>query len=277
MRLWQKIAIPMILVAALAAGFAEFVLDIRTPKSDLQAVHSIRSSSTFRMADLDRRSDEMKKVHGPNADTMIGPDAGHIEVKSDGKVVETGYMRGRFAGVTGLIAVGSRELTAAIFPFDFGPNHKPSDSRHTLTGELKARLRNVPAARQFLKFEMADWDIGDCANPEAGEIGLGSYAALMGFQKGAACIFLWKGRRPASMLININVAEGNPLLWPFVPWLCRVLTTAALDRAVSSGKPPPDYATCILVDRANPERSNGRYSTRIYEVREGRKLLLIRG
>lgn len=250
-----------------AAAYCEFVLDIRTPHSKLRKVNSVASSFGYLMVDLEKNSKDMQKVYGPKAGAAIGP-GGALETRVDGKTIHTEYVKGTFGGVDGFIGVATTPTDVAIFPFDLAPDKDPRASRYSLTNMIKARLKNAPAAQSYLNFTMQDWDDGDCVKPKVGEIGLGALGAPLTFSTGIACVVSWKGTKSSSMLIDVNVAENNPFVRLFVPWLCRRFATAALDKLVSTGAQVPDYAACVLVDRYVAGRS--KLSVDVFEVRPGR-------
>jgi hypothetical protein len=273
MRSWFKIVIAVVVLGVLAgAAFSEFVLDIRTTHSTLRKLHSVQSSFGYLMADLEKNSKDMQKTYGPKAGAAIGP-GGALETRVDGKKVRTEYVKGTFGTANGFIGVAVTDTDVAIFPFDLGPNNDPRASRNSLTDMIKARWKNRPAAQSYLNFTMQDWDDGDCVKPKVGEIGLGPLGEPLSFLNGVACVVIWKRNHPSSMMIGVNVAENNPFLRLFVPWLCRRLTMAALDKLVSAGAQVPDYAACVFVDRYFAGQT--KLSVDVFEVKPGRRLARI--
>jgi hypothetical protein len=270
-----KIAVVFLAAGAFAgAVFCELVLDVRTPASTLESRHMVSSSAGFDLAEVKRRSLELQQIYGADAHTTIGPQ-GLLTTKLDNKVVHTESMPGNFAEVYGLFAVGSRELRAAIFPYELGPDQDPKSSRHSLTRELKSALRNSPGAQRFVQFEDSDWDLGPCTKSAASELGLGPLGDWLGFKNGVACVIKWMGSRPATMLINVSVAQGNPLLRPFISWLCRTTTATTLDRVAPPGSSAPDYAACIFINRSKQNIGRQFIFVRTYEIRSDRKFALI--
>jgi hypothetical protein len=264
-----------VLGALAAAAFCEFVLDIRTPRSSLREIHSISTGAGYLIADVRRRAEELKKIYGPAESTPLGP-GGKFEFIIGGKAVHTEYLKGEFSDAAGIIGVITPDKETVIFPFNLGPKMDLRDSRNVPAASLKARLRDAPGAQRYLDFTPNDWSLGDCINPPAGEIGLGSLGAPLTFLDGVACITLRNSPQPASMMITVNVIEDNAWLGLSFRWLCRRVATVALDKLVREQTRPPDYAACVFVDR---HRTGAKRSIAVqaYEVRPDRSLARIGG
>lgn len=66
MRWWLKVLIPIVAIGVIAAAtYAELVLDIRAPRSNLTVFARLTGSSSFLISDVNRRSKELKSTIRP--------------------------------------------------------------------------------------------------------------------------------------------------------------------------------------------------------------------
>ena len=99
MRSWLKILIPIVAIGIVAAAiYAELVLDIRAPRSNLTVFASLAGSSSFLISDVNRRSKELNQRFGNGAKTKIAT-GGELITRIDGKVVKPlPLLRGEHGG-----------------------------------------------------------------------------------------------------------------------------------------------------------------------------------
>lgn len=145
----------------------------------------------------------------------------------------------------------------------------PNFSGVSKANRLQERFENFP--KKFLAFSDDDVSLDSCQAPERPVFGIGLLAKWLPIQSQAFCLAHWKGPRPASMLISVTSANGDPWMRPFACWICRSMTLANLRRLASSDHQLPTYAACVLVDRADRRRSRDAHETFesvVYEIRD---------
>ena len=231
MRVWLALGA----AAAIAtAGFAEFVLDIRTPRSGLTAAGALAAIISFPTGE----SDPPKKL----------------------------------AGMYGLFVVNPHGDVEQLFPFSIVPGNAGSSALRPNFGQLRDRFEvGFPASPKAYDAGPTE---NSCAARPAAELGLGRLTALLRLRSQSYCVVRWggalPGARPGVMLVSITLADADPWMRPFARRICRTLTETAL--ASLGNAPRPDYAACVLVDRPGrirPGDAQDTYKTVVYEVRDG--------
>jgi hypothetical protein len=275
MRLGSKLALAAA-VATLTAvlAHAELVLDVRTPRSDLVEAGALSSGISILMGDYHKAEEAMQAKYGPSAKTLLQLPGAKLTTVVDGKVVEEGTVRFKFAKVLGLFAIGPRGHIETRFPFDLDPRELPRAGDHSApSGGVKSRFANQLPAK-YLDFDDRDATTDTCiglSQPDWGTAG-----TLLRLESGTFCVVYWRGSHPASMLIGVALAPGDPWLRPFARRICRGLTALALERvAAIDREPPPDYAACVLVDRPQRSGASETLTAHVYEVRRDATLALI--
>jgi hypothetical protein len=270
MRLRWKVLIVAVLVVA--AVWAEFVRDIRTPRASLVEIHALGTSVSIQMDDIHRVGEVMKKKYGPDAETVLVTRPPRMITRVGDKVVEEAKAPGQFLDVRGLFVVGPRGRRGSTFPFEIDPRKPPEPGRK---GEPSARSLKSRFGKEFpdkyLDFDDRDAVTDRCIASSAAD--LGTFGKLLQIQSGTSCIVFWRAEPSASMLVSVVLANGDPWMRPFTRRLCRWLMSAALARvAAADREPAPDYAACILVDR--PERTGAAETLEayVYEVRRDSSL-----
>ena len=270
MRVWAKL---VVLVAAAGAligvGYAELVLDIRTPRSNLQKASALGASALLNMDEYNKKVEKMKNTYGDRAEVALQPSTGGVTVTLDGKVIEEWHITRNFGGMYGIFVVIVPGGTESLFSFDSEPGNIPSGQPPT-SDRLRARFPNFPG--KFLSFFDDEWTRDSCATPAVRDVGFGPLGVWLGLQSQTYCIEHWKSARPASMLIVVTRAEGDPWMRPFARWLCARTTGAALRKLASVGTVLPDYASCVLVDRperTGPTGAQTAFTSDVYEIRDG--------
>ncbi len=266
MRLRWKLTIVAVLLA-IAALYGEFVLDLRIARANLLKLQAISTNISVETADIHRVAEAMRKKYGPDTETVLQTKPARLIARVNGKVVAEEPPRHQFADALGMFVVGPPGHRDSTFPFDIDPRKVP-----------KLIQQNEPSAR-FLKsrygkeapdkyFDFDDRDVlhDSCMAMTPDE--LGWPGKLLRFQSGTFCLQFWKGREPASMLIGVALADGDPWMRPFTRRICRWLTSRALARlARADGEPPPDYAACVLVDRPQRSGATETLMAHVYQVR----------
>jgi hypothetical protein len=272
----RKLLIVAAAVAAIAAtAFSELVLDIRTPRASLVELHAVTTSVAIMMADYDRAVEAMKTKYGPDAETAIESHPPRMITRVKGKVVEENRSPGRFSDARGLFVIGPRGRLESTFPFQIDPRELPAPDRQ---GEpsvkyLKSRFENKFPAKYF-EFDDRDAVTDTCITMSPAD--LGWVGRQLNFQSGTFCVIFWKGVSPASMLIGVALADGDPWMRPFTRRICRHLTTIALKRVAATDRDaPPDYAACLLVDRPNRSGANETLQVHTFEVRRDATLAYV--
>jgi hypothetical protein len=273
MRLWLKSLVSLGLLCAIAAvAYAELVLDIRSARSSLAMSAKLNGSSTYSIADINRKSEELNQKYGDGAKTVIGS-GGKLTTRIGGEVVHEEIMKGTLASVTGIILAGPQQVAdPSEFPFDLGSDNDVAFASRGLASSLKHQFAGDLPAR-FFAFDDSEFAIGDCFGLSASDLGLGPIGQLLRLKNSRSCEVSWKGSRPASMLISLNIADGDPWMRPFSSRICRLIAVAALKKTAVSKLNQPDYASCILADRPDRIGARNSLSLRIYEVGLGGTLL----
>jgi hypothetical protein len=176
----------------------------------------------------------------------------------------------------GLFVIGPPGRVESTFTFQIDPHMQPKSGTVGEPGVryLKSRFGNKLPAK-YLAFSDRDSVTGRCITITATD--LGWPGLLLRLQSGAFCVVFWKGSSPGSMLIGVTLGDGDPWMRPFSRRICRWLTTVALTRLVTTdGKPPPDYAACLLVDRPNRSGTAEALNQHVYEVHRDSTLAYVR-
>jgi hypothetical protein len=270
MRLWLKIGVLLAVMCLLAAAsYAELVLDIRSPRSALAVSANISSSSTYLIADINRRSQQLNQKYGDAAKTSIGA-GGKLTTRVDDQVVHEETVKGALAAVTGVILVGPEKVAdPSEFPFDLSFDDKLASASRGLAGSLKHHFGGALPAR-FLAFDDSAYTLGACFNLSTSDFG--QVGQMLRFKNSRSCEISWKKTRPASMLVSLNVADGDPWMRPFSRRICRYVLSIALERVALTKQHKPDYASCILADRPDRVGAKSAIALHDYEVGAGRML-----
>jgi hypothetical protein len=257
-------------VAALAAAYAELVLDVRTPRANLVQRTALGASASLSLKEYNKKLAEMRSAYGEErVDLTLETSTGHVTVSLDGRIIEEWDIEREFGGIYGLFVVGAHSLPQSTFPFALNPGtppfgHEPNIER--LRGHFEGIL---PAGN--LAFRDEDWSRDACASPTWSELGLGRLAQWLHLQSQTFCVVHWNGVAAASMLISVTLADGDPWMRPFARRLCGLLTVAALEKLAAGGNRRPDYAACVLVDRPHrtgPTGTQHAFTSAVYEVRK---------
>ena len=276
MRLQLKLLIVAAAVAALAAtALGELVFDIRTPRASLAEVHAITTSIDIRMADVNRVGEAMKTKYGPDAETVLETRPPRIVTRVNDEVVAEEKAPGQFSDARGLFVIGPRGHLESTFPFQINPRERPAFGKQ---GEpsvqyLKSRFENKLPAK-YLAFDDRDAVTDTCITMSPAD--LAWLGGQLNFRSGTFCVVFWKGASPASMLIGVALAGGDPWMRPFSRRICRSLAAMALARVAATDRAaPPDYAACLLVDRPNRSGAAETLQVHTYEVRRDASLAYV--
>ena len=261
------VAVTLLVVGTILWLTSELVADIRAPRSLLAKKQAIEASLSVRTADFHRAEEDIKRKWGPHAQTSIGA-SGVLTTTVGGKVVQQSSLPAQFYDASGIIVVGLPGQLQSTFPFHIDPHKDPdeaADSSEPLTA-LKKRLG--------IDFNDDDAPAGTCVALSPSD--LGRLSTLLQFETGTFCVVYWRGASPASMLIGVVLARGDPWMRPFSERLCRSLTPIGLLRVAEvDHTPPPDYAGCVLVDRPDRSEVGQILRAHVYEVRRDSTLALI--
>jgi hypothetical protein len=267
MRLRWKLTLAAGMVAAMAAvGYAELVADIRAPRSSLTKKQAIEAGLAVRTADFERAQEDMKRKWGARAQTSVEA-LGVLTTTVDGKLVQRSNLPAEFYDASGVFVIGPPGQLESTFPFHIDPHKEPdeAESSEPLTA-LKRRLG--------VAFNDDDAIVDTCVALSASD--LGRLATLLRLEIGKFCVVYWRGASPASMLIGVMLAHGDPWMRPFSERICRSLTSIALRRIADvDGTPPPEYAGCVLVDRPDRSEVGEMLQAHVYEVRRDSTLARI--
>jgi hypothetical protein len=255
---------------AVLAAYAEWVMDIRSPHSDLSVVRALGASAHLSMVKYNKKVEQMRNAYGDRAHVILEASTGKTTVTLDDRTIEESQIVRQFGGMYGVFVVKARDVNVSIFPFALDPGEIPSDHEPNIA-RLQSRFEKGLVAG-YLTFNDTDWTRDSCAAPPVSDLGFGSLAALLRLKSGTFCLVNWKGPRPGSMLIGVARAEGDPWMRPFARWICRKLTAAALDKLSSRDRKMPTYAACVMVDRPDRTGSPGAqdaFTSIVYEVQDG--------
>ena len=275
MRLRTKAALAAaVAVATAGLCYAELVLDLRTPRSNLAQVQALASHISIQMADYHRKIEAMKVKHGPDAQTTLHTPGARFTTVVDGVLVEEGRLPFEFNSVTGLFAIGPRGRIETRFPFQLDPRKLPTaHEREAPASAAKSRFaKELPA--KYLDFDSHDAITDTCTG--LSRLDAPVLGALVPLEAATFCVIHWKGAQRASMLVGVALAPGDPWLRPFTRRICRGLTAIAIQRIGEIDRePPPDYAACVLVDRPTRTGASETLTAHVYEVRRDATLALI--
>jgi hypothetical protein len=266
MRFPTKLAIA--LGAATIVAYAELVVDIRTPVSDLSQTHALGASASLSLSEYNQKVAQFHQRYGDRAHVILETSSGKVRVELDGKAIEEWQIERQFAGIYGMFVVSGPAERENIFPFDIEPGKIPEGQEPNI-----ARLRSHFEAKlpaKDLDFGNEDWARGFCAVPPLPEIGFGQFANWLHIRSETFCVVHWNGAGGGSMSVSVTLADGNPWMRPFSRRLCRAITETALTKLATSGRERPNYAACVLVDRPDRTGSTGAqtaFTSEVYEVR----------
>lgn len=268
---WIKYLLAIVALVLIAA-YGEFVVDFWGPRSKLKSQNALAAITSTSYGDRDGKIKEARAKYGDRvrADDQVpaGTFDGKWTITLDGRVIDEGPILVKLAGMYGLFAVTSEGATEGIFSFSIALG-RADLSRPATVKVLRDRFENLPA--KFLAFADIDLAIDSCAVPPISELGFGSIGALLGMQAQTYCVVHWKGMHPSSMLISVTLANADPWMRPFTRWICRSMTSATLRNLASSGRQPPTYAACILVDRPGrrrPRDAHDTFQSVVYEIQD---------
>jgi hypothetical protein len=255
------------LVLVGAAAYAELVLDIRVPRSTLIYSSAYGANTAYALDEYNKLSKKMHAQYGARAETALEIPPGRITVTVDGRISEQHRLRSRFSDAIGLIAFAPSLERKVIFPFRLEPGRHADRHGLKLADTLKKRFeKSLPA--WMLAFTDRDWKIDTCVT--LGPDRFGWAGRILRYRRGVACIVVWLGNLPhASMLISVNIADGDPWMRPITRRVCRLITEVALDRLSGDGERPPNYAACLLADRPGRKGAKQVLAEQVYEVRSG--------
>jgi hypothetical protein len=259
------VAIAVAVAAGAAAlGYAELVLDFRTPRSSLSRVYALSSSVSVQMADYHRVEEAMKAKYGPDAHTVLQTRPARVTTTVDGVTVEENTI-GEFSKVMGLFAIGPPGRIETRFPFDLNPRKVPAANEHAAYGgAVKSRFREELPAK-YLDFNDRDAVTDTCTGLSGTDSTV--FGPLTRLESATFCVVYWRGEQASSMLVGVALAPGDPWLRPFARRICRGLTALALKRIGEIDRQaPPDYAACILVDRPKRSGASETLISYVYEV-----------
>lgn len=268
---WKMMIVAGAVAGAAAAAYGELVLDIRTPRASVAEVHAIGTNLSFQVSQLSAASEAAKKKYGPGAETVLTTKPPQLVTRVDGKVVEQ-HRTGQFSDAMGVFVIGQPGRLESIFPFTIDPRDKLAriKSAQPNARSLKSRFeKQFPV--KYLEFDDRDAMTDKCIALSPADLGWAGQP--LRFQNAIFCVMFWKGASPASMLIGVALAEGDPWIRPFSRRICRGLTDLVLARLGETDRePPPDYAACLLVDR--PDRSGAAETLQehVYKVRRNATL-----
>jgi hypothetical protein len=267
MRVATKLAIA--LGAAAIVAYAELVLDIRTPRSDLPETHALGASAFLQMSEYNEKVAEFRQRYGDRAQLFLETSSGKVHVELDGKVIEEWQVERQFASIYGMFIVGGRAERESVFPFDIEPGKIPQGQEPNIA-RLKGHFATT-LPEGDLDFGGQDWEREYCAVPPLSEIGFGPFANWLHIRSQTFCVVHWKGAGGGSMAVSVTLADGDPWMRPFSRRLCRVITETTLANLVASGHERPTYAACVLVDRPDrtgPTGAQTAFTSEAYEVRD---------
>ena len=226
--------------------YAEFVSDWRTARSDGNARFALSVTHSLSLVSYNQLLAENKRRYGDRAETNMDLQTGVIEVKLDGRVIETRAEGKTLEGAQGIFVIGTEDKVGARFPFHIDFKSDFSDPTRSMVLFLKQRYKKAP--REWFEFSDADWTIDRCAALPKG-FGLGILGKALDLHEGTSCVVSWNGQEPSSMLVAVGRADGDPWMRPFARRLCREMVDSALERFNPDEAGSPKYAACILADR----------------------------
>lgn len=253
------------LSVAVAAIYAEFVLDARMPHSKLSVRGALSTNITYSLVRAQEHMEEMQQRYGKDAQVAVTFPGGRVTVEVNGKVIEERQVNPKFAEVLGLFVVRGEAGHVEKFPFQIAPWQELDRINRSLAEPIKTRFVDV-LSDQTLAFSDQDWSIDRCATLTTETI---FSPTLLRYRGGTVCLVTWAATQ-GKMLISVSLAEGDPWMRPFSRRVCRMITEAAIGQMVAGSAPLPNYVSCILADR--PDRSGAQeiLSDHIYLMRDGR-------
>jgi hypothetical protein len=247
-------------VVAGAAAYAELVLDIRTRASNQTYVTAVGLHVATSLVRYNEIREEMRAKHGDRADVSLSIPDGPLTVRVDGILVYEAAQPSELEAVVGFIAPGEHGAYGPRFPFLIEPG-KTTAPPAGFTARMRAEFSSAAPA-DLLRFADADWRLGEC-RPLGLHLGLGRVGSWLRLDRGTACMVSWIGPRPASMLIVVGTAEGDPWLRPFTGRICRAVVDGAL---AGADRDLPEYAACVLVDRPGRRSAREALTVSVFDV-----------
>jgi hypothetical protein len=261
----RVIGIGTLLVLA-GAVYAEFVADIRTPRSALGMRVGVVTHNKLPPESLAATAAAMKAKYGPATEVWQGP-AG-INAKVDGQVVETAPAHTFFHEALGVTQITGADGKVSTFPFHVSPYELHDSVSPMLVPMLKMRVA-IAFEGANLDFDAYDFSIERCRQISPGDLGLKITDRILRLSRSTVCTVVWKQPPVRTMLVGIVVADSPLWIRPFKRSACRVLSKAWLASAqrVNPAR-QPDYLQCLLVDRPLNQPFGSGVSTVAYEVRK---------
>jgi hypothetical protein len=263
----QVWAIAFVVVSAIAYG--ELVHDWRTPRSDRTARFIVSANHVMSVPRFHQIAAEMEKKYGERVKNTLLVDTGIVQVKLDGRVIETHELKKALGSVLGLFVVGAKGTAKTRFPFEFSADQTPGQFNRPAADVFSTRFKGSP--KEWFEFKDSDWTIDRCAALPPG-LGLGCIGETLQLREGMSCVVTWKGLPSGSMLISVSRADGDPWMRPFVRRLCRAITDAALKRFAPEQPDRPNYAGCVLADRPEYASAQRSLAVDMYSVGPADKL-----
>lgn len=208
----KQMRFPLKLILVLGAvttiiAYAELVLDIRTPRSNLTQTHALGASASLPLYKYSEKVAQFREMYGNRAQVFLETSTGKVRVELDGKVIEEGQIERKFLAMYGMFVVSQDAGRESIFPFDIEPGRIP-EGREPNIARLKGHFEAVLPAK-YLDFTDKDWARGYCASPSSSEIGFGQFAHSLHMRSQTFCVVHWNGTDGGSMLISVTLAEGG--------------------------------------------------------------------
>jgi hypothetical protein len=269
---WKTLTIALAVLASGALGWAELVLDWRTPRSDVAQNHALGVNVGISLAPYNRAAQEAKQKYGDGAKVSFEFPPGRTRIESEGNIVHEETAVRRLNDVIGIFLIGQRGRADMAFPFRLAPDQDPQRIQRTLAVPIRDRFGKAMAQR-LPSFTDQDWSIDRCVKLPDG-LGLGGLGLLLRLRKGAACVVTWSRSQPAptSMLISVSLADGDPWMRPFAPRLCRAITETALAQVDLAERDRPAYAACVLADRPARDGAQRALSSYVFAIGPGPQL-----
>jgi hypothetical protein len=114
MRFPTKLAI--VFGAVAIAAYADLVLDIRTPRSDLSLTRALGASASLLLSGYNEKVAQYRQRYGDQAHVILEASSGKVRVEHDDKVIEQWQIERQFAGLYGMFVVSGRPDRESIFP-----------------------------------------------------------------------------------------------------------------------------------------------------------------
>src|SRR5262249_12995926 len=96
------------LAAVVGAGYAELVLDIRAPRSQLEGYGGSGAGASLSLVAYNKLVADTRASYGERGSVTLAPSTGDVTVEVDGKVIARSRLERQFRAIYGLFAVGAR-------------------------------------------------------------------------------------------------------------------------------------------------------------------------